>query len=202
MDKKNMTKNKNPNGNDVQAMLRREYKLKGEALAKISQKIKQRKVKRRQFLLSEGDVCSRYWYVQNGLFRTFHVDENGKEHNLAFAAEGNWVTDVGSFHSEKPSRLYIEALEESTVYEFEKPDLIDCYINYPTFDRRFRVTVENQFIELQNRFLQILSISAEKRYKAFLKDYPAFVQRLTNVQIASYIGITPEFLSKLRARKS
>ena len=164
----------------------------------LESKLTEKKVKRRQFILQEGDVCKHSTFVVNGCFKMYKVDDKGQEHNLQFAIEDGWISDLGSFHSNEPSELYIEALEQSTILQITKPDLIYLYIHYPKFDRIFRVLIENAFINLQKRVLQNISSTAEERYLDFLKKYPNLFNRISNVQIASFIGVTPEFLSKIR----
>jgi CRP-like cAMP-binding protein len=158
----------------------------------------ERKIKRRQFILQQGDLCKHYTFVVDGCFRMYKVDDKGNEHNLQFAIEGGWIADIGSFHSEKPSELYIEAMEQSTILQIAKDDLLYLYTEYSVFDRFFRVLVENAFVNLQKRVLQNISATAEERYLDFLKNYPKLFNRISNVQIASFIGVTPEFLSKIR----
>jgi len=128
----------------------------------------------------------------------YGIDEKGNEHNISFTAENDWIADLGSFYSEKPSKLFIEAIESSTILQIEKKDLLYLFVNVPKFDRNFRVIIEEKFIELQNRLLQNLSSNAHQRYLCFLEQYPKLALRLPNTQIASYLGITPEFLSKIR----
>jgi CRP-like cAMP-binding protein len=128
----------------------------------------------------------------------YSVDEKGVEHNIQFAAENDWISDIGSFYSDKPSKLYIEALEPSVILQIEKLDLYFLYISVPKLSRIFKVIVENKYIELQNRVLQNISSTAQQRYLSFLEQYPDLSKRLPNTQIASYLGITPEFLSKIR----
>ncbi|GAB3986199.1 hypothetical protein GCM10028807_03100 [Spirosoma daeguense] len=133
----------------------------------------------------------------------FAVDQKGTEHNLQFAAENDrpearWIADIGSLHSGKPSALFIEALEPSIVLQIDKQDLYFLYTNLPKLDRIFKVIIENKYVELQNRVLQTISSTAQERYLLFLERYPQLAQRLPNTQIASYLGITPEFLSKIR----
>ncbi len=164
----------------------------------LSQRVKVRKIKRRQFILQENDLCRHYSFIAEGCFKMYGIDKSGKEHNLQFAAENDWIADLGSFHSEKPSKLYIEALEPAVIIQLEKKDLIFFYVNYPKFDRNFRVIIENKFIEIQTRVLQNISSTAEERYLAFLEQYPTLSNRLPGTQIASYLGVTPEFLSKIR----
>lgn len=162
-----------------------------------------RQIRRKQAILQEGFPCKQYSFVVDGCLRMFAVDQKGTEHNLQFAAETDrpadrWIADIGSFHSGKPSRLFIEAIEPSTVLQIEQQDLYFLYVNLPKLDRIFKVIVENKYVELQNRLLQNISSTAQERYLAFLEQYPTLALRLPNVQIASYLGITPEFLSKIR----
>ncbi len=161
-------------------------------------RITEKKVKRRQFILQEGDVCKHYNFVLQGCFKMYGTDDKGKDHNIQFAAENDWITDIGSFHSEKPTQLYIEAIEPAVIFQIKKVDLLFLYVNCPKFDRNFRVIIEEKFIELQNQLLRNFSFTAQDRYEAFLAQYPKLSQRLPNTQIASYLGITPEFLSKIR----
>ncbi len=169
-----------------------------EEVNDLKKRLKERRIKRKQFILQEGDVCGHYNFVLEGCFRMYKVDEKGNEHNLQFAVEGGWIADIGSFHSEKPSELYIEAMEQSAILQITKADLLYLYTTHTVFDRIFRVLVENAFINMQKRVLQNISATTEERYLDFLKSYPKLINRISNVQIASFIGVTPEFLSKIR----
>ncbi|WP_345243292.1 Crp/Fnr family transcriptional regulator [Nibrella saemangeumensis] len=169
----------------------------------LAPRITQRSIRRRQTLLQEGFPCKQYSFTVEGCFRLFAVDQKGTEHNLQFAAdndrpEARWIADIGSFHSGRPSRLFIEAIEPSVVLQIEKQDLYFLYLNIPKLDRIFKVIMENNYVELQNRVLQTISSTAQERYLTFLEQYPGLAVRLPNTQIASYLGITPEFLSKIR----
>lgn len=157
-----------------------------------------RTYKRRALLLNEGDISSHYTFVVSGCFRMYAVDEKGKEHNLQFATENEWIMDFQSFYERKPSKLYIEAVESSEVLQITNEDLLYLYTHYHKFDRNFRIIIERKFIGFQNRILETISVSSEERYENFMKQYPDLIQRLPNTQIASYLGITPEFLSKIR----
>lgn len=158
----------------------------------------QRSIKRRQSILQEGFSCRHYTFVLQGCFKMYGVDMKGTEHNLKFAAENDWIADIGSFHSGKPSQLFIEAIEPSVVLQIEKQDLYFLYLSIPKLDRIFKVIVEEKYVELQNRVLQNISSTALERYQTFLEQYPRLASRLPNTQIASYLGITPEFLSRIR----
>jgi CRP-like cAMP-binding protein len=166
----------------------------------VQEVFKERRVRRRQFILQEGDICKYNTFVVEGCFRMYTVDEKGKEHNLQFAIENWWIGDIGSFHSEEPSKLYIEALENSIILQIKKEDQIRLFVNYPKFNRIFRVFTENALVSAQRRILQNISSTAEERYLDFLNRYPYFFNRISNVQIASYLGVTPEFLSTVRKK--
>lgn len=161
-----------------------------------------RKIRRRQYLLQAGDVCRHYTFVNAGCLRLFQVAEDGVEHILQFAPEDYWVADLGSFYEETPTSLYLEALEPSEIWQISKSDLTATFVSHPNFDRVFRVMMERAFIKLQQRVLQDISATAEEKYLAFVKSYPQLVNRLPQTQIASFIGITPEFLSKIRRHLS
>lgn len=161
-----------------------------------------RTIRKRQFILQEDDICKHYTFVVTGCFRMFSVDKNAAEHNIQFAAENDWISDIGSFFSERPSKLFIEAMEPSTILQIEKKDLLKLYTDSLKFNRNFRVIIENKFVELQNRVLQNISSTAEERYTSFIEQYPHLSNRLPSTQVASYLGVTPEFLSKVRKNLS
>ena len=175
--------------------------LEEEEIVALNQKTSIRRIKRRQFILSAGEICKSYFFVAEGCLKMYKVDEAAKEHNLLFAVENEWISDIGSLHNETPSELYIEAIEPSTIIQLNKHDLIYFYEHHLKFNRTFRVIIENQYIELQNRLLQTISTTAEERYLKFMSDYPQHINRLPSAQIASYLGITPEFLSRIRSQQ-
>ena len=176
--------------------------LNAEETELVREKFHGRLFRRRQYVLQEGDTCTQFYFVVRGCLRMYKIDEKGSTHILQFAAENYWINDLGSFHGMKPSTLNIDALEDTVVFQISHADLISLYIQAPKFDRIFRVLLENGFIRLQQRLLQNISSTAEERYHTFLEIYPHLVNRLSQVQIASYLGITPEFLSRLRNRRS
>lgn len=161
---------------------------------------KEKKVRKRQFFLQQGDVCQYNTFIVEGCCRMYLVDEQGKEHNLQFATENCWILDMESFYLGTPSRLNIEALEHSVVYQIKKEEQFKLFVDYPKFNRIFRVLSENALISSQKRVLLNISSTAEERYLDFLERYPQLFNRISNVHIASYIGITPEFLSAIRKR--
>ena len=174
--------------------------LNDEEKAFVEEVFKERRVKRRQFILQEGDISKFNTFVVEGCFRMYKVDENGKEHNLQFAIENWWIGDIQSFFTNEPSKLYIEAMENSIVLQIKKEDQFKLFVDYPKFNRIFRVLAENAMVSLQRRVLQNISSSAEERYLDFLERYPQLFNRISNIQIASYLGVTPEFLSTIRKK--
>lgn len=160
----------------------------------------QKKIQKKHFLLREGEICRFEGFVTKGLFRVFHIDQNGFEQVLYFAQEKWWITDIDSFMNETPSQLYIQALEDSEVLLISKKDKEFAYNNIPKIEKLFRVMTQKTHIALQRRMIDNLSKTADQRYIDFIEKYPNLFQRLTNVQIAAYLGISHEFLSKIRRK--
>lgn len=164
----------------------------------VSEVFKPRLYRKRQYVLQEGDVCSHFNFVVKGCLRMYKIDDKGNTHILQFAAENWWLMDIGSFHGKQASELNIDALEDTMVLQINYEKLIDLYTRAPKFNLIFRVLIENSFVSLQKRLLQNISSTAEERYLSFLKSYSELNNRLPQVQVAAFIGITPEFLSRLR----
>lgn len=174
--------------------------LEAEEIYALESVLKERTIKRRQFILQETDVCTQNTFVVEGCFRMYYIDVQGKEHNLQFAIENWWIGDIGSFHSGEPSKLCIEAIENSIILQIKKEDQLNLFIQYPKFNRIFRMLSENALVACQRRVLQNISSTAEERYLDFVNRYPYFFNRISNVQIASFLGVTPEFLSTIRKK--
>jgi CRP/FNR family transcriptional regulator, anaerobic regulatory protein len=168
----------------------------------VTQNFHPRLYRKRQYVLQEGNICIQLNFVVRGCLRMYKIDEQGATHILQFAAENYWINDLGSFHSEKASELNIDALDDTMLLQINHSDLISLYKQASKFDRIFRVLIENSFVSLQKRLLQNISSTAEERYQSFLETYPHLANRLPQTQIASFLGITPEFLSRLRNKLS
>lgn len=166
-----------------------------EALASVTHR---RELRRRQYILQDGDVCRYYTFVVQGCMKMYHIDGQGKEHALLFGIEGDWIADLGSAHHREPSRCFIEAIEPSVILQIAVPDLWHLWNRFHIFDRYFRVITEDAYSALQRRLVLSYSASGRERYEAFVRDFPQLVSRLPALQIASYLGITPEFLSKVK----
>ncbi|GAB3221057.1 Crp/Fnr family transcriptional regulator [Algoriphagus aestuariicola] len=163
---------------------------------------KPRLYRRRQFVLQEGDVCNQFNFIVRGCLRMYKIDEKGNTHILQFASENWWLTNIGSFHDRTPSELEIDAIEDTVVLQINHENLLSLYINAPKFDRIFRVLIEKSFVSTQKRLLQTISSTAEERYNSFLASYSHLNNRLPQTQIASFLGISPEFLSRLRNKQA
>ena len=155
---------------------------------------------KKQFALQHGDICEHFNFVVRGCLRLYKADNEGAFHILQFATENHWISDLESFHKKKPSSFDIDTLEDSVVLRISHSDLIDLYTKAPRFNRIFRVLLENHFMQQQERIGQLFSSTVEERYQSFLETYPHLHNRLSQVQIAAYLGVTPEFLSRIRAR--
>jgi CRP-like cAMP-binding protein len=161
--------------------------------------LQEKKIKRKEFLLHAGEVCHCTAYVLSGCLRLYSLDLNGFEHIIQFAPRGWWVADIHSLISKQPSKLSIDALEDSQVLLLERDDQELLFSKYPVFERFFRILIEHSVASQHNRLTDYLSLSAQERYEAFCQRYPSLMQTLPQKQIASYIGVTPEFLSKMRS---
>jgi CRP-like cAMP-binding protein len=160
--------------------------------------LKPMKLKRRQMLLKERGICRFSSFVISGCLRGYSVDENGFEHVLNFAPQNWWIADMYSLITQKPGVLNIEALEDTEILTLSKVNQEELYVKVPVFERFFRIIIENSLVTYQQRILDNLSLTAEERYNNFCKRYPTLITSLPSKQIAAYIGVTPEFFSKMK----
>lgn len=157
-----------------------------------------KKLRKRQFILNEGDVCKYNIFITNGLLRSYTIDDKGNEHILQFALEGWWTADLYSFFTEEPSIFNIEALEDSEMLLITRPSWESLMDKLPVMERYFRILLQNNLIATQRRLIGSISETAEQKYIKFMNAYPESVQRVPQHMIASYLGITRETLSRLR----
>lgn len=162
--------------------------------------LKEKSISKKEFLLRANTICHFETFVVKGCLRNFYIDNEGNEHTTLFATEGWWTGDLYSFITQSPSRYYIEALENTTVLQISKVDMERLYTEVPKFERLFRILLQNAYVAQEERIVQNLSNTAEQRYEAFKLKYPVLEQRIAQKHIASYLGITPEFLSMLRRK--
>jgi CRP-like cAMP-binding protein len=157
-----------------------------------------KKIKKKHFFLQENELCSYTAFVTFGCLRSYTIDKNGFEHVLSFAPIDWWITDLYSLISKKPAILNIDAVEDSEVLLLSKSDEDLLFKEVPKFERFFRIILENSLVAHQQRVLDNMSLSAQERYLIFCKKYPTLVNHLPQKQIASFLGVTPEFFSKMR----
>jgi len=164
--------------------------------------LRERNIKKKEFLLQAGQSSDTINFVNNGVLRAFYVDEDDKQSTIMFAITDWWITDINAFLNRIPALISIEAVESSELLQLSNDDIELLYTKVPKFERFFRILMQNSYVREQSRVLQTLSSSAEERYRNFLRKYPAFARKVPQKHIASYLGITPEFLSFLRKKKS
>lgn len=157
-----------------------------------------RKLRKKQYLLQEGDVCRYTIFVSKGILRSYTVDEKGGEHILQFAMEGWWAADLYSFLTDEPSSFNMDVLEDAELLLITRPSWDILLEKVPKFERYFRILIQNNLIATQRRLLESMSETAESKYLKFVKSYPESTQRIPQHMIASYLGITRETLSRLR----
>jgi len=158
-----------------------------------------KKIKRKEFLLHEGEVCKHSAFVISGCLRGYSIDKNGTEHVLSFAPADWWMADMYSLLSQQPGVLNIEALEDTEMLLLSKINQEKLYTQIPAFERFFRILAEKSLVANQQRLIDRLSLSGQERYAKFCQRYPTLINHLPQKQIAAYIGVTPEFLSRTRA---
>lgn len=166
--------------------------------AKLKEFFIPKKIRKRQYVLNAGDVCQYITFVEKGMLRSFTVDDDGNEHVVQFAIEGWWISDVGSFISGNNALYNIEALEDSEVLNLTKQAMDDMMDQLPQLERYFRLLMQNNIIVLQRRVIAYMSLSAEEKYLKLMDVCPDIISRAPQQYVASYLGITPETLSRIR----
>ena len=159
-----------------------------------------KRIRKDAFLVQEGEISRYLAFVTHGCLRQYTVDKKGEEHVVQFATEGWWISDMYSFLTGKEATSFIDALEQSDVLLLDNVAYEKLCETVPKFERYFRILLQNNYIATQRRIVASLSLSAEEQYLQLMETYPAIVQRVAQRQIASYLGITPEALSRIRGR--
>lgn len=159
-----------------------------------------KKLRKKRYLLGEGDPCKYTAFVEKGLLRSFIIDDKGAEHILQFSLEGWWVADLASFLTGEPSDYNIEALEDCELLLITKNSWDVLLQKIPAFERYFRILLENNLVVTQRRLLSSFSNTAEEKYSKLIENFPHILQRVPQHMIASYLGITRETLSRVRGQ--
>lgn len=157
-----------------------------------------RKLRKRQYLLQNDEACKYLAFVERGILRSYTLDDKGNEHIIQFAFEGWWISDLYSFYTGEPSIYNIDALEDAELLILTHTAMEAMLEEIPKLERTFRMLIQNSYITLQRRLAGNLSLSAETRYKNFVGLYPDLHNRIPQHMIASFLGVTPETLSRIR----
>lgn len=185
----------------LKANLSRYTDLSPSELNTICEHYRLRKVSKGEYILRKGEICRFEGFVVDGCFRIYTIDEQGNEKILYFAAEDWWLMEIDSFVNQIGSELNIQAIEDSSILRITWSDKEQLYRKVPQAERLFRLMSQTAVVAWQRRLIRNHSMSAEKRYHHFVKTYPKIAQRVTNKHIASYLGITQEFVSKIRKKR-
>lgn len=163
--------------------------------------LEEESLERKSFVVKQNGPCKYIYFINNGIFRAYHMSAEGKESTIMFGQQDWWITDMNSFINQMPAMVNVQAIEKSTVLKLSKENLDKLYIKIPQFNLFFRILFQNAYCREQTRMIQNLSMLAKDRYDQFNQKYPQIAEKVTLKQIASYLGITPEFLSAIRSKK-
>ncbi|MDX6189827.1 Crp/Fnr family transcriptional regulator [Flavobacterium sp. Fl-318] len=159
------------------------------------------KIKKKECLLQEGQVCNTMYFILKGCIRQYIINAKGTEQTLQFGIENWWITDYLSYHNHVPSHFYIQAVENCEVIAIEKTVLESLLLQIPKLERYFRIVSQKSFGAAQMRIKFLFTMSAEERYHHFNNQFPEFVQRIPQYMLASYLDFSAEFMSKIRSGK-
>jgi CRP-like cAMP-binding protein len=180
----------------------RYVELNDEETVRFKSFLKITKVKKKQFIVQPGFVCKNKSYVVKGAFRGYLVDNDGKEHTLAFAIEDWWISDYSSLIYQEPATLFVEALEDSVLIQIDYEDIQTYLKEIPKLEKFERIITQRSLAFHQKRLLSNFTKTAEERYDEFMSKYSAISQRVPQYALASYLGFSTEYLSKIRNKKT
>lgn len=163
-------------------------------------KVAHRKYLKNQYMVQQGNICETSNFILKGCTKTFYVSDDAQEHIIAFAIEDWWTADLGSFISQSPADFNIQCIEDTDVVQFTHENLQQLYQQIPQLERLFRKIVERAYVASQKRIVRNFSLTAKERYEIFTKNYKTLEQRVPQYMVASYLGITKEFLSKIKSQ--
>lgn len=173
-----------------------------EDVAFFKSKITIRKYLKGQYIVQQGDICKYTCFVLSGCTKMFYADREGQEHILMFSIEDWWTSDMGSFITQTPADFNVQCLENSELAMFSYDSMEDLFSKIPKLERFFRQIIEKGFVASQKRIVRSFSLSAKEQYLYFREQYPEIEQRIPQYMVASYLGITKEFLSKIKSQLS
>lgn len=187
---------------NINQYVARSVSLTPEETALFNSILEYRKVPKKTRMLQAGDICNFEAYVNKGCIREYIIDENGAEVTLQFAIEDWWVSDLASFQDRTPCDMYIETLEDCELLILTRDSKERLLASVPKLERVFRLMLQRHLTVMQKRLYKTISRTAMEKYLEFVQRYPTIPQRVPQHYIASYLGISPEFLSKLRTKNS
>ncbi|RAJ12249.1 Crp/Fnr family transcriptional regulator [Arenibacter echinorum] len=185
----------------IASYIQRFISLTEEEASHFSSKFKVVKVRKKQFIVQPNFTAKKRFYVVEGALRSFVVNKSGQETTIALAINDWWITDYNSYIFQQPATMFVEALESSTLLELDFEKEQDLKKSNPKFETFFRIIAERGLASQQRRITMNLTKSAEERYTYFTEKYPQFLQHIPQYALASYLGMTTEFLSKIRNNK-
>ncbi|MEJ7912005.1 MAG: Crp/Fnr family transcriptional regulator [Chitinophagaceae bacterium] len=180
------------------AHIRERVSLNDEEEAIIKTYLTPKKLRKKQYLLQEGDICRYLSFVERGLLRSYSVDDKGAEHMIQFAWEGWWMVDIFSFLTGEQSTYNIDAIEDTELLMIQPRSYEELMLKVPRMERYFRILFQNNIIAKERRLISSISHAAEEKYLNLVQTHPGIIQRIPQNLIASYIGITPETLSRVK----
>jgi CRP-like cAMP-binding protein len=180
--------------------IRKHIDLTEEEETVLLSKVIRRNYLKDQYVVQQGDICKTVCFIISGCLKTFHMNEEGQEHIIMFSIQDWWISDLGSFISQTPADYNIQCLESTQLIQFTSDTLEELYIEIPKLERLFRKITERAYVAAQKRIIRNFSQSAKERYLIFKNTYPQIEQRVPQYMIASYLGITKEFLSKIKSQ--
>lgn len=187
--------------NKIIDYIKRSVSLSDQEAEKFAASFREVKIKKRQFIVQPNFVVKNRNYVLEGAFRAYVVDDNGQDSTIAFAIEDWWITDYNSYILQKPATMFVVALEDSIILEISYEKEQDLKQSNHKFETFFRIRAERTAAFMQQRIISNLTQTAEERYENFIAKYPQIVQRVPQYALASYLGMTTEFLSRIRNKR-
>lgn len=173
-----------------------------EEMGEVKHYLTPKKLRKKQYLLQEGDVCKFTAFIEKGALRSYLIDEKGSERIIQFALEGWTISDLYSFLTGEPATYNIDALEDTEMVLINRQQHEEMLLRFPKYEKYMRIQLTGAYISLQQRITSIISSPLADRYTAFAEKYPEIVQRVPQHMIASYMGLTPETLSRVRKKIS
>ena len=159
-----------------------------------------KKIRKKQFILEEGEICMHLSFVNKGLIKSYRLDEKGNEHISLFGWEGWWISDFNSYINQQPATLYIDAVEDTELFLLTRAAYEQLTLDVPIMDRYFRLLYQNSLVTKDERLISSNSYSAEEKFQRLIQSNPEIMQRVPQHLVASYLGLAPETLSRIRKR--